>query len=159
MDTMRITLALIVMVLALTQPSCVTQKREGEQIVPAHLYDLEIIYSEEARAFLLALTSHADREICVPKMRWPDEGGGHYFYEDKRVSFVDRGTRYGIKDLPSGVCTSQKANGCIYILNKGDQLRGRLPIDDFSVPPDVVRHSDFDPRFKYPYELRFCANY
>jgi hypothetical protein len=159
MNGMRNTSVLIAVLLALTQSSCVTQKREGERIVPAHLYDLKISYSREERAFLLALTSHADNEICVPKMRWSDEGGGHYFYEDRRVNFVDRRIRYDIKDLPSGVCTSQKANGCVYILKKGDQLRGKLPIDDFSVPPDVVRDSDFHPQFNYPFELHFCANY
>lgn len=159
MNRMRATSALIAALLALTQSSCVTQKRAGEQIVPAHLYDLKIAYSEEARAFLLTLTSHADREICVPRMRWSGEDGGHYFYEDRRVYFFDRGIRYDIKDLSTGVCTSQKANGCVYILGKGDQLRGKLPVDDFSVPPGLVLSSDFDPQFKYPYDLHFCANY
>jgi hypothetical protein len=156
---MRFTSALIAVLLSLTQPSCVTQKREGEQIVSAHLYDLKISYSEGARAFLLTLTSHADSEICVPKMRWSDESGGHYFYEDRRVYFVDRGIRYDIKDLPSGICTSQKANGCVHILRKGEQLRGKLLIDDFSVPSEVVRDSRFSPQFRYPFDLHFCASY
>ncbi len=152
------TTALTALLLASTQVSCVTQKREGEQIVPEHLYELTASYSHEERAFLLALTSHADSEICVPTMRWADERGGHYFYEDRRVYFLDRGIRYDIKDLPSGFCTPHQGEGCVYILRKDDRLHGKLPIDDFVVPSAIVQSRDFNPRFNYPYDLRFCTN-
>jgi hypothetical protein len=137
--------------------SCAVQKREGEQYVPDHLYELSISYDDKERAFRLKFTSHADDEICIPKMSWTDENGGHYFFEDRRIYFVDHGIRYDIKDLASGYCTSLKINGCINILKKNDQIFGKLPIEDFVVPSEVYLTEDFNPQLHYPYAPRFCT--
>lgn len=138
--------------------SCAIQTKEGGQVVPPHLYDLSTTYSHEKKAFLFKLTSYADGEICIPKMRWTDEKGGHYFFEDRRIYFINHGVRYDIKDQASGYCTPQKNEGCVHILKKNDRLFGKLPIEDFVVPSEIYLNKDFNPQFQYPYDLRFCAN-
>lgn len=137
--------------------SCASQKREGEQYVPDNLYDLKISYDHKERAFLFNFTSYADGEICIPRMSWADENGGHYFFEDRRIYFVDRDVRYDIKDLASGYCTPQKKNGCVHVLKKNDQLFGKLQIEDFIVPSEVYLDKDFNPQLQYPHKPRFCA--
>lgn len=144
-------------ILALMLLSCAVPKREGEQYVPENLYDLSITYGHEEKAFLFKVTSHADDEICIPKMSWPDKNGGHYFFEDRRIYFVDHGIRYDIKNLASGYCTPQRNNGCIYILTKNEELFGKLPIEDFVVPSEIYLSEDFNPQLQYPYAPRFCA--
>jgi hypothetical protein len=137
--------------------SCATQKKEGAQHVPDNLYDLNISYSHKEKAFLFSFTSHADGEICIPRMSWVDETGGHYFFEDKRIYFIDRGVRYDIKDLASGYCTPQRNNGCVHVLKKNDHLFGKLRIEDFAVSSEIYLNKDFNPKLQYPYKPRFCA--
>lgn len=144
-------------VLALILMSCAVQKREGEQYVPDHLYELNFFYDEKEKAFLFEFTSYADGEICIPKMSWADEKGGHYFFEDRRIYFVNHRIRYDIKDQNSGYCTPQTKNGCIYILEKNDQLFGKLPIEDFVVPSEIYSSEDFNPQLHYPYAPRYCT--
>lgn len=136
--------------------SCVSEKREGPHFVPKDLYELEISYSGLERAFLFRLTSHARNEICIPRMRWPSEEGGHYFFGDKRIYVVVEGVRYDIKDLASGYCTPTRKNRCIHILEENDELLGKLPIDDFVVPPSVYLDTKFDPQLRYPYDPHYC---
>ena len=150
-----INLPFVVLVLMLM--SCAVQKRESEQYVPDHIYEFNISYDQKEKAFLFEFTSHADDEICIPKMSWADEKGGHYFFEDKRIYFVNHGIRYDIKDQAPGYCTPQTKNGCVYILEKNDQLFGKLPIDDFVVPFEIYSSEDFNPRLHYPYAPRFCT--
>jgi hypothetical protein len=155
---MRQIINLISIVLVSMLMSCAIETREGDQIVPAHLYDLSISYSHQEKAFLFGLTSYADDEICIPRMSWVDERGGHFFFEDRQIYFVDRGIRYEIKDLASGYCTPQKDQGCVHVLKKNDQLFGKLPIEDFVVPPEIYLEKDFNPQFRYPHGLHYCEN-
>lgn len=139
--------------------SCIPQKREGEQYVPDNLYSLNISYSHKEKAFLFSFTSKTDDDICIPRMSWVDENGGHYFFEDRRIYFVDRGVRYDIKDLTSGYCTPQKNSACVHVLKKNDQLFGKLKIEDFVVSSDVYLSERFNPQLQYPYKPRFCATH
>lgn len=136
--------------------SCATQKQESSEFVPNDLYEMDISYDREDQAFLFKLKSDAGSAICVPRMRWPSESGGHYFFGDDNIYFTEGDIRYDIKNLASGYCTPQSKNGCIYILKKNDQLFGRLPIEDFAVPSEMYRDDDFDPQLHYPYKPRFC---
>lgn len=138
--------------------SCAVQKMASEQYVPGHLYELNISYDDKERAFLLKLTSQANEEICIPEMSWTDEDGGHYFFGDRQVYFVNDGVRYDIKDVAfSDYCTSLKVNGCINILKKNEQIFGKIPIEDFVVPSETYLSKNFNPQLHYPYAPRFCT--
>lgn len=144
--------------LVLVSVSCAVQKREGDHVVPGDLYDLSASYDANERAFLLKFTSKSSKEICVPKMSWTDEKGGHYFFGDTRIFFVSDGVRYDVKKADySAHCTAVKINGCVNILKYGDQLFGRLPIEDFSVPTEVYLREGFNPQLYYSYTPRFCT--
>lgn len=136
--------------------SCASQERKAGSYVPANLYNLSIAYSYENKAFIFSFTSLSDDEICIPKMSWPDENGRHYFFEDRRVYFMDRGIRYDIQDLSSGYCTSLKKNGCVHVIKKNGQLFGRLRIEDFVITRDVFLSENFSPQLQYPYKPYFC---
>lgn len=158
MNKVRQMISLLSTLPVLTMMSCASPKNEGEQYVPDHLYELKVSYNQEEKAFLFKLTSYADNEICIPRMRWAAENGGHYFFEDRKIYFVNQGIRYDIKDLASGYCASQEKNGCVNFLKKNDQLFGMLKIEDFVVPSDVYTNKNFSPDLQYPYKPRYCAS-
>lgn len=144
--------------LVLILVSCAVQKREGDHVVPDSLYDLTTLYDANERAFFLKFTSKSNKEICVPKMSWTDENGGHYFFGDTRIFFMSDGVRYDVKKVDySGHCTAVKINGCVNILKNGDQIFGKLPIEDFSVPTEVYLREGFNPQLYYSYAPRFCT--
>jgi hypothetical protein len=91
-------------------------------------------------------------------MRWPSDKGGHYFFGDERIYFLNNNIRYNIKDLAPGYCTPTEKNGCVYVLKKDEQLLGKLPIKDFVVLPEVYMDKSFSPKLHYPYAPHFCAN-
>lgn len=109
---------LILLALTLGLFSCATQKWESERYVPENLYDLSVSYDHEEKVFLLNFISKSEEEICIARMSWADEKGGHYFFGDRNVYFTNDGIRYEIKDLATGYCASQEINGCINILKK-----------------------------------------
>ncbi len=152
---MRKILNIVFVFLVLT--SCVTQKTEVGQYVPDNLYDLNISYSHKEKAFLFSFTSHSDSEICIPDMTWPDEKGRHYFFEDKRIYFIDRGVRYDIENLASGYCTPQKNSGCTHVLKKNGQIFGKLRVEDFLVSSEIYLNKDFNPQLHYPHKPHFCV--
>lgn len=136
--------------------SCIAPGRDSLDHVPASLYDISITYDKHEMAFTLKLISHANEAICISRMSWPSEKGGHYFSENEEVLFVNRGIQYRVKNLGSSHCTASRKNGCVYRLRKNQGLIGKLRITDFMVEPDIYLDTGFSPELQYPYSPSFC---
>jgi hypothetical protein len=157
-DLAKIIVILLVVQLSSLQTSCVAQRQEGSEHVPENLYDLSIAYDEEEEAFFFNLTSFAKREICIPRMRWPSESGGHYFFGDISIYVVIDGGQFRIKDGVSGHCTPTKNGPCVHVLKQNDELLGKLAIRDFEVPVEVDLTGKLEPELRFPYTPNYCAN-
>lgn len=138
--------------------SCTTKKWEGDRHVPEDLYDFATHYDREQRAFILYIKSGSEEEICISRMSWTDENGGHYFFGESDIYFTNHGVRYPIKDMASGYCTSPSTNGCVNVLKYKDHIYGKIAIEDFVVSPEIYLSDDFDPHLNYERPFSFCTS-